>query len=78
MPPSFQTARLQPLHRGKHQASLEVRMTNTSSLTLDSVTYALPDGRLLFSNLTERFDQRRTGLVGRNGVGKSILARLMA
>ncbi|MER2097753.1 MAG: ABC-F family ATP-binding cassette domain-containing protein [Pseudomonas qingdaonensis] len=53
-------------------------MTNTSSLTLDSVTYALPDGRLLFSNLTERFDQRRTGLVGRNGVGKSILARLMA
>ena len=53
-------------------------MTNTSSLTLDSVTYALPDGRLLFSNLTERFDQRRTGLVGRNGVGKSILARLLA
>ncbi|UVM54170.1 ATP-binding cassette domain-containing protein [Pseudomonas sp. B21-012] len=53
-------------------------MTNTSILTLDSVTLALPDGRLLFSDLVETFDQRRTGLVGRNGVGKSLLAQVLA
>ncbi|EOG3620748.1 ATP-binding cassette domain-containing protein [Pseudomonas putida] len=53
-------------------------MTNTSILTLDSVSLALPDGRLLFSNLNETFDQRRTGLVGRNGVGKSLLGQILA
>lgn len=45
---------------------------------LESVAYVLADGRALFSELTETFDQRRTGLVGRNGVGKSVLARLLA
>ncbi|MDR2307895.1 MAG: ATP-binding cassette domain-containing protein [Paucimonas sp.] len=53
-------------------------MTNTSILTLDSVTFALPDGRQLFSDLNLDLDLRRTGLVGRNGVGKSVLARILA
>lgn len=53
-------------------------MTNTSILTLDSVSLALPDGRLLFTDLNETFDQRRTGLVGRNGVGKSLLGQMLA
>ncbi len=48
-------------------------MTNTSILTLDSVSLTLPDGRQLFTDLNETFDHRRTGLVGRNGVGKSLL-----
>jgi ATPase subunit of ABC transporter with duplicated ATPase domains len=52
-------------------------MTNPY-LALESVAYALADGRALFSELNETFDQRRTGLVGRNGVGKSVLARLLA
>lgn len=52
-------------------------MTNTC-LTLEGVSFTLADGRVLFSNLNEVFDQRRTGLVGRNGAGKSVLARLMA
>jgi ATPase subunit of ABC transporter with duplicated ATPase domains len=52
-------------------------MTNTC-LTLEGVSYTLADGRVLFSNLNEVFDQRRTGLVGRNGAGKSVLALLMA
>lgn len=50
----------------------------TPYLALESAAYALPDGRVLFSELSETFDQRRTGLVGRNGVGKSVLARLLA
>jgi ATPase subunit of ABC transporter with duplicated ATPase domains len=53
------------------------RMTNTF-LTLDGVTCVLPDGRALFSDLHESFDERPTGLVGRNGVGKSTLARMLA
>lgn len=47
-------------------------------LALEGVSYALPDGTTLFSDLNEIFDQRPTGLVGRNGVGKTVLARLLA
>ncbi len=50
----------------------------TAYLTLQSVSLALPDGRLVFSDLCAQFDQQPTGLVGRNGVGKSLLARLLA
>lgn len=53
-------------------------MTTTPFMTLERVSWQLPDGRLLFSDLDETFDARRTGLVGRNGVGKSVLARLLA
>ncbi|WP_343728321.1 ABC-F family ATP-binding cassette domain-containing protein [Duganella sp.] len=52
-------------------------MTNTC-LTLEGVSFTLADGRVLFQDLNEVFDQRRTALVGRNGAGKSVLARLMA
>lgn len=52
-------------------------MTNTC-LTLEGVSFTLADGRVLFHDLHEVFDQRRTGLVGRNGAGKSVLARLLA
>ena len=52
-------------------------MTKTF-LTLDGVTCILPDGRPLFAHLHETFDERATGLVGRNGVGKSVLAQIMA
>jgi len=52
-------------------------MTN-SYLTLEGVSYVLPDGRTLFSDLNEHFDARPTGLVGRNGAGKSVLSRVLA
>lgn len=47
-------------------------------LTLDSVAFSLPDGRAVFSDLCIEFDQQATGLVGRNGVGKSLLAQVLA
>jgi len=50
----------------------------TPSLALEGASHVLPDGRTLFSNLNEQFDQRHTGLVGRNGVGKTVLARILA
>lgn len=46
-------------------------------VTLDSLSYSTPDGRSLFQDLTLAFGAERTGLVGRNGVGKSTLARLV-
>jgi len=52
-------------------------MTNPY-IALEGVSYVLPDGGTLFSGLNEQFDLRPTGLVGRNGVGKSVLARILA
>ncbi len=52
-------------------------MTNPF-LTLEGVSYVLPDGRPLFSSLDAHFDLQPTALVGRNGVGKSVLTRLLA
>ena len=47
-------------------------------LTLHGVSYTLPQGRQLFSSLSASFGAQRTGLVGRNGAGKSVLARILA
>ena len=46
-------------------------------VTLDSVAYRSPDGRDLLENLDLALGRERTGLVGRNGVGKSTLVRLI-
>lgn len=48
-----------------------------ASITLSSLTFALPDDRVLFSDLSFSFNQERVGLVGRNGVGKSTLLTLI-
>ncbi|MEG0201692.1 MAG: ATP-binding cassette domain-containing protein, partial [Comamonas sp.] len=47
-------------------------------LTLHGVSYVLPTGKTLFSDLSASFGAQHTGLVGRNGVGKSLLARILA
>ncbi len=47
------------------------------SVTLDSLSFTAPDGRVLLDDLTLAFGAERTGLVGRNGVGKSTLVRLI-
>jgi ATPase subunit of ABC transporter with duplicated ATPase domains len=49
-----------------------------SFVTLDSVSAATPDGRLLFENLNLSIGAERIGLVGRNGAGKSTLLALIA
>ncbi|MDR1731582.1 MAG: ATP-binding cassette domain-containing protein [Synergistaceae bacterium] len=53
-------------------------------ISLRDVSFVLPDGRLLLDRLNESFGGgageggERAALVGRNGVGKTILARIMA
>lgn len=48
------------------------------SITLSNLTWSTPDGRALFSNLDLSFGPERTGLVGRNGVGKTTLLKLIS
>ncbi|HQT54867.1 MAG TPA: ATP-binding cassette domain-containing protein, partial [Phenylobacterium sp.] len=49
----------------------------SAHLTLERLSYATPDGISLFDNLNLAFGAERTGLVGRNGVGKTTLLRLI-
>lgn len=48
------------------------------SVTISHLSYIGPDGQKLFSDLDLTFGPGRTGLVGRNGVGKTTLLRLIA
>jgi len=47
------------------------------SITLANLSWSTPDGRPLFSNLNLAFGVERAGLVGRNGVGKTTLLKLI-
>jgi len=49
-----------------------------SLLQLDHLSHVLPDGSTLFQDLHYSFAPHRIGLLGDNGVGKSVLARLLA
>ena len=48
-----------------------------ASIVLSGLAWSTPDGRPLFSHLDLGFDRERTGLVGRNGVGKTTLLQLV-
>lgn len=52
-------------------------MPAAHSITLSNIAWSTPDGRPLLSDLNLHFDAERTGLVGRNGVGKSTIFRLI-
>jgi hypothetical protein len=49
-----------------------------ASIHLSELGYTLPDGRSLFDGLGLTFGPGRTGLVGRNGVGKTTLLKLIS
>jgi ATPase subunit of ABC transporter with duplicated ATPase domains len=48
-----------------------------ASITLSDLSWSTPDGRPLFSALNLCFGPERIGLVGRNGVGKTTLLKLI-
>lgn len=47
------------------------------SITLRNLTYRTPDGQILFEGLDLSFGPHRTGLIGRNGTGKSTILKLI-
>lgn len=47
-------------------------------ITVSDLSFATPDGRSLFANLNLGFGAERAGLVGRNGIGKSTLLKLIS
>jgi ATPase subunit of ABC transporter with duplicated ATPase domains len=53
-------------------------MSMPATITLHNLGWSTPDGHDLFSHLDLSFGPERTGLVGRNGVGKTTLLRLVA
>lgn len=48
------------------------------SISSHGLTWRLPDKRPLFQDLSFHFGSVRTGLVGPNGIGKSVLLKIMA
>ena len=50
----------------------------SASISVIALRWLTPDGRVLFDDLNTNFGFERTGLVGRNGVGKSTLLKLLA
>ena len=49
-----------------------------ASIVLKDISWSTPDGTTLFDGLDLSFGTGRTGLVGRNGVGKSTLLKVIA
>lgn len=49
-----------------------------ASISLFDVTWSTPAGQPLFANLNHSFTCEKTGLVGRNGVGKTTLLKLIS
>jgi len=48
------------------------------AITVTNLSWSTPDGRTLFSDLDLSFAAERAGLVGRNGVGKTTLLKIIA
>lgn len=53
-------------------------MPSVTSLSLAHVSWSAPDGTRVLSDLSADFIRERAGIVGRNGVGKSTLLRLLS
>lgn len=53
-------------------------MSDTAAVSVADVTFTWPDGSTVLDGLTASFGAHRTGLIGRNGTGKTTLLRLIA
>jgi ATPase subunit of ABC transporter with duplicated ATPase domains len=60
------------------RSSIDPQECLVPSLVCSDLSFAWPDGDQVFSSLDVAFPDGTTGLVGRNGVGKSTLLRVLA
>mgnify|MGYP003708764775 FL=1 len=60
------------------RSSLARNPSPSAFVTLSGVAARTPDGRTLFENLSLSLGRERTGIVGRNGTGKTTLLDLIA
>lgn len=52
-------------------------MSHNPQIHIRQLDFVLPDGKVLFNQLNLIFGKQKTGLVGKNGIGKSTLLRLI-
>jgi ATPase subunit of ABC transporter with duplicated ATPase domains len=66
--------------RSQRRFALQSReiISMPASITLSNLSWSTPDGRNLFSNIDLSFSAERAGFVGRNGVGKTTILKLVA
>ena len=60
-----------------HPSPVAPSSNASTFLSLQHVSVALPDGRVLLDDVSHDFSIARHGLIGRNGAGKSVLLRVM-
>jgi ATPase subunit of ABC transporter with duplicated ATPase domains len=53
-------------------------MSNLKNISLNNLSFILRDNRVLFKDLNLTFLPKKIGIVGRNGVGKSTLLKIIA
>lgn len=53
-------------------------MSHTTQILIHQISFTLPEGTALFETLNLAFSAHKTGLIGRNGIGKSTLLKLIA
>lgn len=61
-----------------HENSTSKNTPKHAAVTLHNVTFEWPDGSVALDGISGTFGAGKTGLVGRNGTGKSTLLRLIA
>lgn len=52
-------------------------MSHSSQILIQQLTYHTPDNRSIFQELTLSFGGEKAAIVGKNGVGKSTLLKLI-
>src|SRR3989344_7237748 len=52
-------------------------MSHSPYILINQLSFSLPSGKTLFNALSFTFPNKKIGLIGRNGIGKSTLLKLI-
>lgn len=68
----------EPRHRHSFRFLREKFYSMPTSISLSGLSWSTPDGTPFLTDVNLTFGSERTGIVGRNGIGKSTLLRLIS